>query len=367
MHVAVDAANLPRDRRGIGRYVRAMLSRWLNAPDRIRLTLLVPDLFLAAARRRLEQTLQRGDIQVRRRSSVRALQPDLVWYPWNGMTWTSTIPSVATVHDVWPFVSPAADAGIRRREQTAYLTMAAQSRAIIANSNFTKNEIVKYLPIVPQRVHVIHMGVDRPGKSAPVLLEGAQRYVLFVGEDERRKDLDTLRSAMELLPKSLQASTGLVVAGKARSQTQVGQITEASDTAQGTVSLGFATTPSVPTLVTGEISDALLNRLYANAAVFAFPSTYEGFGLPVLEAMAHGIPVIAANAASIPEVGGNAALYFPALDPNALATTLERVLSDTALATALRATGLARSFELSWDRCADATLSFFADLLQANC
>ena len=362
VHVAVDAANLTRDRRGIGRYDRAMLTRWLGQRDAVRITLLVPELLLGRTRTRLAHMLARDDLEVRRRSAVRSLVPDIVWYPWNGMTWTSLFVNVATVHDVWPFVSPAPDAGRRRREQTAYLTMAAQTRAIIANSRFTQTEITRYLPVPESRVHVVHMGVDLPvDDRTGIRLQGAERYVLAVGEDEPRKDFATLRRAMALLPERLRRTTGLVIAGRSRSSQDGGRV--ALFEARRELTIEFAPVESAPELVTGEVSDAVLDQLYAHACVFAFPSTYEGFGLVALEAMAHGAPVVASDAASIPEIAGDAALYFPAGDADALAHALVQAITDSGSASALAAAGRIRAREFSWDRTAKSTLDVFSRVI----
>jgi alpha-1,3-rhamnosyl/mannosyltransferase len=323
--------------------------------------MLVPDFFLGAARARIEQTLVRNDIEVRHRNAIGTLAPDLVWYPWNGMTWTSPFASVATVHDVWPFVSPARDLATRRREQTAYLVMAARTQAIIANSHFTKREITRYLSVPDSRTHVVHMGVDMPqGPPATLRLRGVDRYVLAVGEDEPRKDLATVRRAMTLLPDSLRRTTGLVIAGRSRSQAVGGHV--AFDATRSELTLKFAAADGTLTLVSGEVSDAVLEQLYAHAAAFAFPSTYEGFGLVALEAMAHAIPVVASDAASIPEVVGDAALYFRAGNADALARGLVQVLTDAACAATLADAGRTRAREFSWDRTAQATLEVFSTL-----
>ena len=111
--------------------------------------------------------------------------------------------------------------------------------------------------------------------------------------------------------------------------------------------------------VLGHVSDAHLRSLYAGAAAFIFPSRYEGFGLPVLEAMACGAPVIASDAASIPEAGGDAAAYFPVGNASALASVMERVFADAEYAGRLREAGRRRAASMSWDTTADRTLEVF--------
>jgi glycosyltransferase involved in cell wall biosynthesis len=323
--LGVDAANLPRDRRGMGRYVRSVLHEFTTRlHDRVRVTLLVPDLLPRLVARRYVEDLE-GDIAVARRSHAGRLGLDVVWYPWNGMTWESPVRSVATVHDVWPFVAPAPDRRVRVREQTQYRVMAERASLIIAVSEFTKREIVRHLGVAPEAIRVIPQGVAAPLPVTAPARTGSARYVLFVGEVEPRKDIETLLTAMTRLPSDVASGTSLVVVGRSHG-------------------LDARALPGIACDFVGEVEDdARLAELYAGAAVFAFPSKYEGFGLPVLEAMSYGAPVVASDAASIPEVGGDAALYFPCGDADALAATLTRVLRDAALAQRMRLSGLGRA------------------------
>jgi glycosyltransferase involved in cell wall biosynthesis len=363
LHVGVDALNLLHDRRGIWRYATALLQRFLRmGKDRVSITLLVPHMWPGLARRPLAQLLGSDDFMLRRRQDAAGHRIHLVWYPWNGMTWVSPFTNVATVHDVWPFASPAEDVRKRRSEQMPFRTTAANAKLIITDSQFSKTEIIKHLSVLPQHVHVIALGVDPVAAALdrPLLLDGASRYVLFVGESEPRKDLATLQEAMKKLPDALRMTTGLVTAGVPRTKNATcGRVDSQRHEGKQTTVLHFEPLDSMPRLVTGAVSDAVLHQLYAGAAAFVFPSRYEGFGLPVLEAMAHGAPVLASNAASIPEVAGEAALYFPAGNSNALVHELTQILSDRLLVARLSAAGRARAALFNWDRTAEETLGVF--------
>jgi glycosyltransferase involved in cell wall biosynthesis len=342
--VGVDAGNLLHDHRGIGRYARALLRRWIERDaERIRLVLLVPNLVPALVAGRLAREICVERIAIDRSSRASHLRLDAAWHPWNGIFFDSGTRDVASIHDVWPFVdAPAEDPRLAQSRQLPFLTAAQRAARILTDSGFSKSEIVRHLGVAENRIDVIPLGVDRKWvDSRPVLarIEGAQRYVLFVGEAEGRKDLATLLSAMALLPGSLRRATPLVIAGRVASSASI----------PAGVRIEFA----------GEVDDARLASLYAGAAAFAFPSRYEGFGLPVLEAMAFGAPVVASDAASVPEAGGDAACYFAAGDAAACATALQRVLEDDAFADTLRARGRARAALMTWDRCADATLRAF--------
>ena len=324
----------------MGRYVRSVLREFATRfADRVRLTLLVPDLVPWLTRGRYLAGLPDG-IAVARRAAAADLGLDVVWFPWNGMTWRAPVRAVATVHDIWPFVAPAPSAHVRAREQTQYRVAAERAASIIAVSSFTKRELVAHLNVAAERIVVIPQGVPPPlPVRTPALVAGSKRYVLFVGEVEPRKDVSTLLAAVRRLPDGMRRDTALVIAGRSRG-------------------VDGGSVPGIRLVLTGEIADdAKLAAWYAGAAAFAFPSKYEGFGLPVLEAMSYGAPVVASDAASIPEVGGDAALYFPCGDADALAAALARVLQDDALAARLSAAGKARAAQFDETTRAEHTLA----------
>jgi glycosyltransferase involved in cell wall biosynthesis len=341
--VGVDAVDLLRDERGIGRYVRSLLRVWATEfQDRVAPTLLVPHAFPALTAGRFAQRLDGLRLPIARRSLASHGALDLVWYPWNGMQWTCHTRSVVTIHDVWPFAHAAAKPAVRAREQSHYRTAVAHASRFIAVSAFTRSEAMKRLGLDPARIDVVPQGVAplTAGTPARARMPHSDRYVLFVGEAEPRKDVATLVAAMARLPDLLRRTTALVIAGRS------------------TAVAGAAST-DVQIEIVGRVTDERLASLYAGAAVFAFPSLYEGFGLPVLEAMQYGAPVVASDAASVPEAGGDAALYFRAGDAAALGDAIARVLTDEAVAKKLSEAGRARAAAMTQALCARRTLEVF--------
>jgi glycosyltransferase involved in cell wall biosynthesis len=167
------------------------------------------------------------------------------------------------------------------------------------------------------------------------------RYILFVSTIEPRKDLETLLDAYERLRAAGTYDGALVVVGKIgwKSESLVPRLK-----GPGVVHLDYLRAEQLATV-------------YERAEVFVFPSIYEGFGFPLLEAMSRGVPSIAAQSSSLPEIGGDAALYFPPRDVNALMTQLGRVVTDERVREELAARGRAQAARFSWAVAAEKTLA----------
>jgi glycosyltransferase involved in cell wall biosynthesis len=183
-------------------------------------------------------------------------------------------------------------------------------------------------------------------------------YLLHVGALAYRKNIPTLLRAVAHLRESGKLnSRQLVLAGS-----ESPGISGAQEIYQTIQELDLTHT----VVLAGHVPDDYLAGLYAEAEILVMPSLYEGFGLPVLEAMASGTPVVSSNTSSLPEVGGSAALYFPPEDHDALSQNLEAVLTNGSLAADMRSKGLKRAAEFSWERTATETIQVYRDVVKGR-
>jgi glycosyltransferase involved in cell wall biosynthesis len=262
-------------------------------------------------------------------------------------------PVISTVHDISYLPHPEwfslKDRLVLRCGVGVTLSRGA---AVITVSDYSKNEIMKHYRLPEDRIHVTKEAADprfrllRPDEAGrDRLAEMGVRfpYILAVGNLQPRKNLTRLVQAFVRLRQESGISHQLVLAGKAQwRESELYEVVRCAGIEQDV-------------LFTGHISDNELVRLYNAADVFVYPSLYEGFGLPVLEAMACGVPVVTSCITSIPEVAGEAALLCDPCDVDALAMAIGRILQDRNLNNDLRINGLRHAASFSWEKTAKLT------------
>lgn len=216
----------------------------------------------------------------------------------------------------------------------------AWADAVICVSESTRRDLLRYYAIDPSRAVTVLSGLA-PSPAGPRPAHLPERYILFVSTVEPRKNLRVLLDAFERLRRAGEYDGSLVVVGRIgwKSEDLLPRLRQ-----PGTVHLDY-----VPA---GELA-----AIYANAEAFVFPSVYEGFGFPLLEAMSHGVPTIAARSSSLPEIGGDAALFFEHDDVDELTRLIRRATSEETLRRDLAARGRARAAQFSWARAAEETLA----------
>jgi glycosyltransferase involved in cell wall biosynthesis len=268
---------------------------------------------------------------------------------------------VVTVHDLIYARFPEAHKGIRDLGMRVLVPLAVRrSDRVIADSQSTQRDLVELLGADPERIDVAPLGLGALRRCDPLsepelrrrLGLGERTVVLSLSAKRAHKNLLALIGAVARIPGERRPL--LVLPGyETDHEAQLRERARALDIERDVRFLGW-------------LGDEELEGLWQVAEAFVYPSLYEGFGLPVLEAMARGVPVACSNASSLPEVAGEAALLFDPREEAAIAGALERLLSDRAEAERLRALGLQRAGRFTWERTARATLASYACALPAR-
>jgi glycosyltransferase involved in cell wall biosynthesis len=375
MTIYVDVSAAVHRRAGLGRYAES-LARALVAADPSRYALFFN-------RERLAEPLS-GLASVPQRTV------SLGYKPWRMMVWIGQlgrigfdrllpgaqlfhatehllmplrdVPSVLTVHDLIFRHLPDHHKRLNRWYLNATMPLFCRRAShIIAVSEYTRRDLIEGYGLSPASITVVHEAADAKFRPQPAEAVEAvriryglpERYLLFVGTIEPRKNLSRLVDAFDIL-RSEGLTDGLVIAGR------LGWLY------QGLLEHLKGSPARSRVLLTGYVPGGDLPALYAGAQALVLPSLYEGFGLPVLEAMACGTPVACSETSSMPEVAGGAALLFEPTRTEGIVDAVREILSDRALQADLRRQGLVRAREFSWERAAEETAAVYSSVLPSR-
>jgi glycosyltransferase involved in cell wall biosynthesis len=297
---------------------------------------------------------------------LRRVNADLLHAPGFIAPLVTACPVVVTVHDISYLLYPAHFSRWWATYLKAMMPQTVKSAAaIVCVSEHSKRDVVATYKLSAQKVSVVPNGVDHdrfyPGAALDYdwacSLGIREDYILHVGAFSYRKNIPVLlRAVAHLRSKGMWTKRQLVLAGP-----QDLSLKGAHEVFETIQELDLSTS----VVLTGHIPNRHLPGLYAHAALLVMPSLYEGFGLPVLEAMATGTPVVASNASSLPEVAGGAAILFPTQDYFALADSIEEVLEHRSVAKELRQRGLERARQFSWQRAAEETIAVYRAVVRS--
>ncbi len=270
-------------------------------------------------------------------------------------------PVVTTIHDLSYLRFPETHPKLRVATMRKLLPKAIDKSAyILTDSEFIKQEIVSLFGASPDKVHAVHLGVSShyhpmtPQETHACMKQyhlTHGRYVLAVGTLEPRKNLPQALKAYQNLPNRLRSTYPLVIAGMKGWFADAIESTIRNLEEKGQVRL------------LGYVADGVLPQLYAGAAMLLYPSLYEGFGLPPLEAMASGIPVITSNQSSMPEVVDDAGYTIDPSDTEAMTVAMQELIEAGGQRQMRIERGLARARLFTWQRCAEQTVAVYKSAL----
>ncbi len=359
MRIAFNAWFWDQPETGSGQYIRCLVESLTALDSSLDIVLLQP--------RRKGNLYKVIFEQVIFPRLARQVGADVAHVPYWAPPMVSSVPTVVTIHDIIPLRLRAYRGGPLVRLYTALVSATSPGATmVLTDSEASRQDILASLGVPPRRVRVIPLAVGAHFRPDPEPEDDAvraryglpHRYALYLGGFDVRKNVATALRTYIWVGPVLGDEYPLVLVGRL----PVKDTPFAPDPRREALEMGLR-----PEWVrwTGPVSEADKPAIYRGAAAFIFPSRYEGFGLPVLEAMACGVPVVASDASSIPEVVGTAGILLPPDDAEGMAGALLQLLQNAAFHAEMRRRALAQAAQFSWEQTARCTLEAYREALGA--
>jgi glycosyltransferase involved in cell wall biosynthesis len=359
MRVAFELTGLELDIGGAARYAERMRHELAQADGVDLVELAQPGRRRGGTWGRIARGLSREllYVPVRMPRAAREVGADLLHCATPVAPARSHVPVAVTIHDVMTWRHPEWFSRVNVLHQRHVLAPALRRAALVlTSSEYSRRELADLVGVDPGRIRVTPLAVDErfsPGQPGLELLErlGIRRpYVLSVGTLQPRKNIESAVRAFEALARRGIAHELVVVGARGWRDEALLEMVRRSDVAERIT-------------LAGRLSDTEMIDLYRGAECFVFPSLYEGFGIPPLEAMACGAPVVSSDRTSMPEVVGDAGLLVDPENVEALARALSEVLGSEERRAELRERGLTRASAFTWRRCVELTVEAYAETL----
>ncbi|MEK7188900.1 MAG: glycosyltransferase family 1 protein [Patescibacteria group bacterium] len=381
MRIGIDCRLYGTRHRGIGRYAEELVLALAKRSDGHRYTLFVAgEVADALSLDPSRFTVVRADVphygiaeHLAMPGLIRRARVDLMHFTHFNVPYWCPAPYIVTIHDLIAFHFPHERATtlplwqyrLKVRGFNRVLRNAVKkARAVIAVSEFVKRDMVRHLGVPEEKVAVVHLGVEQMLLGTDVMRNTpqfdrllsetfgiAKQYLLYVGSAYPHKNLEKLIDAYALLRARHGRNWQLVLAGRTDAFYERVRAYADSRLAESDVRSDV--------IFTGEVSESMLDGLYRSAKCFVFPSRYEGFGLPALEAAARGVSVVCAKAGSLPEVMADAAEYVDPESSQDIADTISRVAGSHKVADALASLGRERAKRFTWEKTAQHTVDVY--------
>ncbi|MDN4523620.1 glycosyltransferase family 4 protein [Fictibacillus fluitans] len=337
--------NTPSSKRGIGRFSRELLHALYKRPSSYDFLPYTPDPSVTAleARKDLESFLASQKV------GIYHIQAPFDYYMFPEMSreWFGDVKVSVMVHDIIPFLYPQyfLFSDEWKENYKKMMRFVSESDLILANSEYTKQDLIKHFNIDPSLINVIAAGVSLSFKKTdpkriPNKYGITKPYLLYAGGGEIQKNVPSIIKAFGQIKENLKQEHQLVIAGDLSNAFILMFQMEARKA-------------GVCPIFTGYVPEGDYLSLLSGASAFVFPSLYEGFGLPVLEAMACEVPVITSNVSSLPEVAGDAALLVNPLSISDISSAMLRILNNEKISQLLIEKGKTQVQKFSWEKSAD--------------